>query len=113
MSSTDTADDGTREAVKSKNKQYLGAYLDESDKLECCTISSIVVDFERAYDEIGRDYTADAFGKITTLDVANGGVRLATPFKHVDEGLQAEVEEVAEKIKAGEIEIDPKAMVEP
>jgi basic membrane protein A len=112
MSSTDTADDGTREAVKSENKKYLGAYLDEGAKLECCTVTSIVIDFDRAYDEIGRDFTSGEFGKITSLNIGNGGIKLA-PFANAAEGLEAEVADVADKIKAGEIKIDPKAMVQP
>jgi basic membrane protein A len=113
MSSTDTADDGTREAVKAQGKKYLGAYADESAKLPCCTITSVEIDFDRAYDEIGRDFTSGHFGKITSLNVANGGIKLVTPFKAGDAALEDKVKAVEQKIKDGTITIDPKATVKP
>jgi basic membrane protein A len=112
--SADTADEGSRDAAVEKDKLFIANYAPASDLAPEHTITSIVVNMDKAYDEMGALHASGELeAKVYPMTIANDGMSYESPFKNVDPKVQEQAEEVIQKIKDGDIKIDPKATVEP
>lgn len=112
--SADTADEGSRDAAVEKDKLFTANYAPASDLAPKNTITSIVINMDKAYDEMGRLHsTGKLEPKVYPMNVANGGLSYESPFKNVDETVSEQAEEVVQKLTDGEIKVDPKAEVKP
>lgn len=113
-SSADTADQGSREAAVEEDTFFVGNYAESDNELDPeHTITSVVVNFEQAYDEIGAlASNGELGGQIEPIDVQNGGLFYA-PFQNVDAEVEDQANETFEQIMNGEIEVDPTAEVTP
>jgi len=93
----DMAGQGVQQAADESGTLSLGEYIDESDKYPNSVVTSVLVDFDTAYDEIGQHFVdGDLGGTLVNMDASTGAFAFA-PFHHVD----ASVEEAAKAALAG------------
>jgi basic membrane protein A len=113
-SSADTADQGSREGAVEADKLYIGNYSPESDLAPKNTITSVLINFDAAYDEMGKLFTSDQLkAKVYDVNVEGGGLSYEEPFKNVGDKVSTEANDVLDKIKSGEIKVDSNAEVKP
>jgi basic membrane protein A and related proteins len=112
-SSADTADEGSRDAAVEKNKLFIANYAPATSLAPKNTMTSIVINMEQAYDEMGKLFTAKKLqAKAYPVDIENGGLSYE-PFSNVDAKVKSESEAVLKEIKDGKIQIDSKATLKP
>jgi basic membrane protein A len=111
----ETGDEGIRDAVVEEDKLLTAIYTESEIELAPKnTITSVLVDFKKGYDEIGALFTNDELAaKIYPLDVEEGHISYATPFENVDQQVEQQSLQVFEEIKSGEIEVDSEAEIRP
>jgi basic membrane protein A len=113
-SSADTADEGSREGAVEADALYIGNYVPETELAPDNTITSVMINFDQAYDEIGRLFSEDALeAKKYHVDVEGGGLTYEEPFSNVGDEVQTKATDVLDQIKSGEIEVDATAEVKP
>jgi basic membrane protein A len=114
ISSADTADAGSREAVVEADKLYVALFVDsEVDLAPEHTITAVHFDFDGAYDQIGKLFASgDIEAKKYPLTVPNGMINYVTPFANVGGDVEKRSLEVYEQIKNGELEV-PQSKIEP
>jgi basic membrane protein A len=111
--SADTADEGSRDAAVEKNKLFIANYAPASKLAPKNTMTSIVINMDKAYDEMAKfasEKTLEA--KAYPMTVASDGLSYEA-FSNVSDKVAKQAAGVLEKIKSGEIKIDPKAQVKP
>jgi basic membrane lipoprotein Med (substrate-binding protein (PBP1-ABC) superfamily) len=78
------------------------------------TITSVMINFDQAYDEMGKLFSEDALeAKKFDVDVEGGGLTYEEPFSNVSDKVAQQAADVVEKIKSGEIKVDATAEVKP
>jgi basic membrane protein A len=113
-SSADTADQGSREAAVEQGKLYVGNYSPEGKLAPKNTITSVLINFDASYDEMGKLYTSHQLqSKVYDVNVENGGLNYDQPFENVSKKVQSQADDVLAKIKSGEIKVDSTAEVKP
>lgn len=115
LSSTDSGDQGTREAVIDKRKLFVTNYSEaDMDLAPDNTVTALTVNFDVAYDEIGKLFTD---GKIESkkypVSVQSGGLGIVTPLQHVPNKVTKQAEDVLKELKSGEISVDTTAETSP
>lgn len=101
----DTAALGVFEAAKEKNLFAIGSYVDQSQDAPDVIATSMLMDFDRIYDEIGqqlKDGTLEA--KVNYLSAKDGYFKFA-PFKHLSDETIQKVEAAMDQIESGELQI--------
>ena len=107
LPSADLADVGTQQAADEEEAHTIGAYMDQSASYPNAVITSTVLNFDKAYDQMGELMTEGKLGdKIYTMDLSNDGWTLSKPFKHVDAKVEDEVFATMAKIGKGEIDVE-------
>jgi basic membrane protein A and related proteins len=113
-SSADTADEGSREGAVEGDALYVGNYVPETELAPDNTITSVMINFDQSYDEMGKLFADDALkAKVYDVDVKGGGLTYEEPFSNVPDQVQTQSLEVLEQIKNGEIKVDSNAEVKP
>jgi basic membrane protein A and related proteins len=113
-SSADTADEGSREGAVEADALYIGNYVAETELAPDHTITSVMINFDQAYDEIGKLFAEDALeAKKYDVNIEGGGLTYEEPFSNVGKEVQTKATDVMEQIKSGEIEVDATAEVKP
>lgn len=104
--SADTADAGTQQAAEEEQVFTMGAYIDQSKAYPEAIVASTVLNFDKAYDEMGAMLKAGTLGdKILPMTLANGGWTLSRPFHHVDPAVEQSVFALMAKVAKNEIDI--------
>lgn len=107
LPSADLADVGTQQAADEEEAHTIGAYMDQSAAYPNAVITSTVLNFDKAYDQMGELMsTGKLGGKIYQMDLSNDGWTLSKPFKHVDAKVETEVFSTMAKIAKGEIDVE-------
>jgi basic membrane protein A len=113
-SSADTADEGSREGAVEGDALYIGNYVPEIELAPDNTITSVMINFDQGYDEIGKLFSEDALeAKVYDVDVQGGGLTYEEPFANVPDSVQTDSQAVLDQIKNGEIKVDATAEVQP
>lgn len=106
LPSADLADVGTQQAADEEEAHTIGAYMDQSAAYPNAVITSTVLNFDKAYDQMGQLMTAGKLGgTVYQMDLANDGWTLFKPFKHVDAKVEADVFATMAKIAKGELDV--------
>lgn len=107
LPSSDLADAGIQQAADEEGAHTIGAYMDQSASYPNAIITSTVLNFDKAYDQMGQLMTEDKLdGAIHQMDLANDGWTLTKPFKHVDPQVETKVFELMGKLAKGEVKPD-------
>jgi basic membrane protein A and related proteins len=113
-SSADTADEGSREGAVEGNSLYIGNYVAETDLAPDNTITSVMINFDQAYDEIGKLFSDGSLqAKVYDVNIEGGGLTYEEPFSNVKEDIQTKSVDVLNQIKDGKIKVDATAEVKP
>jgi basic membrane protein A len=107
LPSADLADVGTQQAADEEDAHTIGAYMDQSPAYPNAVITSTVLNFDKAYEQMGQLMTEGKLdGTIHQMDLSNDGWTLQKPFKHVDAKVEADVFSTMAKIAKGEIDVE-------
>lgn len=107
LPSADLADAGTQQAADEEEAYTIGAYMDQNASYPNAIITSTVMNFDKAYDQMGELMTAGKLGgTIYQMDLSNDGWTLSKPFKHVDPKVETDVFAMMDKVAKKEIKID-------
>jgi basic membrane protein A len=105
--SADTADAGTQQAAEENDAHTIGSYMNQGPQYPDAVITSTVLNFDRAYDQMGQLLTEGKLdGTIYTMDLSNDGWTLATPFKNVDPTVQTKIFDLMDKIGKKQISVE-------
>jgi basic membrane protein A len=114
FASADTAGQGAVDAAKERDKLLIMPYVDQSAVAPDNVITSVTIDFDAAFDQIGTLYADGKLeAKVYPMTIENGLIGMVTPFKNVDPAVEPEVQKTLDAIKAGEITVDPAREVKP
>lgn len=107
LPSADLADAGIQQAAEEEKKLTIGAYMDQSKLFPGAIITSTVLNFDKAYDQMGQMMKAGTLGgQIFQMDLANDGWTLTKPFRHVPPEVEAKVSDLMGKLAKGEIKLE-------
>ncbi|WP_206110911.1 BMP family protein [Rhizobium daejeonense] len=107
LPSSDLADAGIQQAADEEGAHTIGAYMDQSASYPNAIITSTVLNFDKAYDQMGQLMTDGKLdGTIYQMDLANDGWTLTKPFKHVDAKVETDVFALMDKLAKGETKPD-------
>jgi len=107
LPSADLADAGTQQAADEEEAHTIGAYMDQSASYPNAIITSTVMNFDKAYDQMGELMTAGKLGgTVYQMDLSNDGWTLSKPFKHVDPKVETDVFAMMDKVAKKEVKID-------
>ena len=107
LPSSDLADAGIQQAADEEGAHTIGAYMDQSASYPNAIITSTVLNFDKAYDEMGKLMTEGKLGgQIYQETLANNGWTLTKPFKHVDPNVEADVFTLMDKLAKGDVKPD-------
>jgi basic membrane protein A len=113
-SSADTGDEGSREGAVEGKALFVGNYVPETELAPKNTITSVMVDFDKAYDQMGQLFSDGSIeAKRYDVDVKGGFLSYEEPFSNVGDKVMEQAKEVLAKIESGEIAVDAKAEVKP
>lgn len=105
--SADTADAGIQQAAEEEGVLTMGSYADQSSAYPEAVMTSTLMNFDKAYADIGQAYAAGKLGnRIVHENLASEGWTLAVPFAHVDKSVQDKVFQVLADLKAGKIKLE-------
>ncbi|MBD1599693.1 BMP family protein [Pseudomonas typographi] len=105
--SADTADAGIQQAADEEGVLTIGSYADQAETYPNSVVTSTVMNFNKSYADIGKDYAAGKLGnRLVTENLASSGWSLNMPFAHVDPSVQAKVVKVMDDLKAGKINVE-------
>ncbi len=105
--SADTADAGVQQAADEQGAKTLGEYIDESGKFPNAIVTSTLLNYDKAYDEIGQMFVDKKLGdQVISLDLAGKDWALSTPFKHVDPSAETKTISVMDDIAAKKIDVE-------
>ncbi|WP_148573570.1 BMP family protein [Nocardioides caldifontis] len=101
----DLAGQGVHQAAADQGALSLGEYLDENSKYPSAIVTSVTVDMEGAFDQIGEAFTNDELnGQIEQMNAQSGAFDFA-PFHNVDAAVEKKAREVLDGIADGSTEI--------
>lgn len=107
LPSADLADAGTQQAADEEDAKSIGAYMDQSSAYPNSIVTSTVLNFDKAYDEMGAMMSAGKLdGQVHQMDLSNDGWTLSKPFKHVDAAVETEVFSMMDKVGKHEVKIE-------
>jgi len=107
LPSADLADAGIQQAAEEEKKLTIGAYMDQSRLFPGAIITSTVLNFDKAYDQMGQMMKAGTLGgQIFQMDLANDGWTLVKPFQHVAPAVETQVFGLMGKLALGEIKLE-------
>lgn len=107
LPSADLADVGTQQAAEENDALTVGSYIDQSRDYPDAVITSTVLNFDKAYDQMGKLLTEGKLGgTVYTMDLSNDGWTLATPFRHVDEAVQAKILALMSAVGANKVAVE-------
>jgi simple sugar transport system substrate-binding protein len=99
----DGASFGMLQAIQEHNNQggakarFIDVIGDKSKQYQDVLLTSVVFDYSGLYEQMIGDIESGTFGKVYTMDVASGGVRLL----ELPTDVPAEVKQAVEQAKAG------------
>jgi len=101
----DLAGQGVHQAAEAEGALTMGEYLDEHAKYPDSIVTSVTVNMDQAFDEIGQAYVDDALdGQIVQMDAASGAFGFA-PFHLVPEEIATEAQEVLDGLADGSVTV--------
>lgn len=84
----------------------LGEYLDQSGSYPKSLVTSVEVNMNKAYDEIGAAYTDGTLdGQIVQMNVQKGDMQFILPFKHTAASVQETAMTTFDAIKDGSLDV--------
>lgn len=92
-------------AESDTNAWFIDVIGDKSEAFSEVLLSSVLFDYSDTYAQLIADIEAGDFGRVYTMDVASGGVRLLEPPAEISTEAQAAVEAARESILSGEITV--------
>jgi basic membrane protein A len=102
----DTAGAGVQQAAEENGKLTMGEYIDQSPSFPKSIVTSTLLDYVEAFDEIGEAYTQGKLdGQIVQLNIAMGHFTLHRPFQHVSPAIEEQVIEAFNDIGAGKVKL--------
>jgi basic membrane protein A len=105
--SADSADAGVQQAADEQGALTMGEYIDESKDYPASIVSSTVLNYKKAYAEIGEKFTTNTLQSVVYgMDLAHGDWTLSRPFKHVDPSVETKVFAVISQIEQNKIDIE-------
>lgn len=106
----DSGESGAEAAAQQEGLPYIANYLPHSGAM-----TSLLIDFDATYDEIGQAIADDALkgGSYPKQSVRNGLVLYSTPFVGVSPEVEESVLAVQAEIESGAITVDPTSEVKP
>ena len=105
--SADLADVGTQQAAEENQAFTIGSYMDQSKDYPDAVVTSTVLNFNKAFDQMGQYFTEGKLnGSIYTMDLSNDGWTMATPFRHVDASVQAKIFDLMSKIGKNQVSVE-------
>lgn len=114
LTSGNAADQGAYRGAAEAGVFFVSLHFDESDVDSEHYLTGVTPDFEGSYDQMGDLLTSDSLeAKAYPLEVANDGVKYVSEFQNVDEEVERESREVVERIKSGDLEVDPTNEITP
>jgi basic membrane protein A len=110
----DTADEGSREGAVEGKALFTANYSPEIELAPKNTITTVLVDFDKAYDQIGQLFSDGSIeAKRYSIDAEGGFLSYEEPFANVSEEVMTQAKDVLAKITSGDIAVDAKAEVKP
>lgn len=101
----DLAGQGVHQAAEAEGGLSLGEYLDENSKYPKAIVTSVTVDMDGAYDQIGEAFTSDGLtGEIVQLDAASGAFDFA-PFHNVGPDVEPAAREALDGLSDGSLKV--------
>lgn len=101
----DLAGQGVHQAAEPEDALTMGEYLDEHAKYPDAIVTSITVNMDQAFDEIGQAYVDEALnGQIVQMDAASGAFGFA-PFHLVPDDVATKGQEVLDGLADGSVKI--------
>jgi simple sugar transport system substrate-binding protein len=107
----DGASFGMIQAIQERNTQggakarFIDVIGDKSQQYRDVLLTSVLFDYTGIYDQMISDIETGAFGKVYTMDVASGGVRLLELPTDVPAEIVQAVEQAKADIIAGKIKV--------
>jgi basic membrane lipoprotein Med (substrate-binding protein (PBP1-ABC) superfamily) len=90
--------------AQAEHAAYVGTFADEEQFAPKATVGSVVIDFRAGYEQAVKTWLDGNFDpSIHTTGVADGTIKV-TALHNALEGSEAQVEEVVEKLKSGDID---------
>ena len=103
----DTADAGTQQAAEESGAMTMGEYVDQSASYPNSIVSSSLVDFKKAYDQIGQAYKENKLNSdIRQLGLKTQDFTFSKPFKHVKPEVEAKLFQVLDDVTSGKIDVE-------
>jgi basic membrane protein A len=114
-STADTGDQGSRDAAVERDKLFVPLYVEAEKKLAPDnTVTVVLVDFNAAYDEMGKLFSEDRLqSKVYPVDVPGGKITYLTPFSNVGNDVERRSVEVFDEMRSGELQVDPNKEIKP
>ena len=108
----DGASFGMIEAIRDFNEdnedapaRFIDVIGDKSEEYGDVLLTSVIFDFAPTYTQMIADLEAGTFGKVYTLDVQNGGVKLLELPEDVPQDIKDAVAKAREDVVAGKIRV--------
>jgi basic membrane lipoprotein Med (substrate-binding protein (PBP1-ABC) superfamily) len=90
--------------AQAEHAAYVGTFADEEQFAPKATVGSVVIDFRAGYEQAVKTWLDGNFDpSIHTTGVADGTIKV-TALHNALEGSEAEVDEVVEKLKSGDVD---------
>lgn len=106
LPSADLADAGTQQAAEEEGAKTIGAYMDQSASYPDAIITSTVLNFDKAYDQMGQMMKDGKLGdQLFQMDLANDGWTLVKPFKHVEPEVETQVFGLMDQLAKGAVKL--------
>ena len=101
----DLAGQGVHQAAVDGGALSLGEYMDENSRYPDAIVTSVIVNMDQAFDEIGAAYTAGKLdGQIVQMNAQSGAFDFA-PFHNVDSSIEAEARTLLDGLESGSITV--------
>lgn len=101
----DLAGQGVHQAAEGEDALTMGEYLDEHSKYPESIVTSVTVNMDQAFDEIGQAYVDEKLdGQIVQMDAASGAFAFA-PFHLVPDEVATQAQEVLDGLADGSVTV--------
>ena len=103
----DTAGTGVKQAAEEQGVLTFGEYINEGPSFPGAIVTSLIVDMDRAYDEIGQNFVDGTLeGQIVQMGAESGDLYLISPFQNVDASVETEANALLAGIADGSVVIN-------
>jgi basic membrane protein A len=103
----DTAGTGVKQAAEEEGVLTFGEYIDEGPSFPGAIVTSLIVDMDRAYDEIGQNFVDGTLeGQIVQMGAESGDLTMISPFQNVDEAIESQANDLLAGLADGTVVID-------